>query len=172
MKILKKIMVWNEDYTVSENVLLVIYRVLTYLFPSGLLIWNLIIDKLIRNDVSVTAKIGCGGLFLLIALILVAVFFLGRHFKKTIEDLNDKILDCQDAEKKAELIAKKKQVRKWQEVYRNACLLAPLIVLFILVTLLENGLMTIRGTLLFIVLSMSAGFGFNITAQNLIVKNK
>ena len=38
--------------------------------------------------------------------------------------------------------------------------------------LIEAGIITLRGTLTFIVLSMSAGFGFNITAQSLISKNK
>lgn len=172
MKILKKIMCWDKDLTNTENVLLVCKRVFTYIFPSGLLIWNLLIDKLIDSNVSVTAKIGCGGLFLLIALVLVAVVMLGRHFKKTIEEINEKLLDCTDAEEKEKLVAQKKKVKKWQEIYHNACLLAPFIVLLVAVNLLENGLVTFRGTLMIIVTSMSAGFGFNITAQNLIMKNK
>lgn len=172
MKIIKKIMRWNEDYTTSENVLLVCYRVFTYIFPTGLLFWNLIIDKLLDKNVSVMARIGCGGLFLLIAMLLVAVFILGRYFKKTLEQLTDKIIDCTDEEKKQKLIAKKKQVAKWQEIFRNACIVAPFVVLLILANLIERGAVTVRGTLMLIVTSLCAGFGFNITAQNLIAKNK
>lgn len=172
MKTLRKILIWNDDYTTSENVLLILYRTMTYLVPSGLLLWNLVIDKLINKEVSIWTKIGCGGLFLIIALLLVGVIYLGRHFRKTIEQINDKLLDCTDPEKKEELLAKKKKVKKWQETYRNACLLAPFIIALVLVNLIETGIITLRGTLTFIVLSMSAGFGFNITAQSLISKNK
>lgn len=172
MKLIKKIMCWNSDLSISENVLLVCYRVFTYLFPAGLMLWCLVIDKLLDNEVSMVAKVGCGGLFLICALLIVAVVMLGRHFKNTIEDLNDKLIDCVDIEKKKELVEKKKQVRKWQEVYRNACIVAPFIVILLVVNLLENGIVTFRGMLTAVVLSMCVGFGFNITAQNLISKNK
>lgn len=172
MKIIKKILLWNEDYSVTENIMLICYRVFTWLFPCGLLVWNLIIDKLIDKNVSVVARIGCGGLFLLIALIIVAVIMLKKHFDKTIEQLNDKLLDCTDDEKKRELLAKKKDVKKQREIFKNACLLAPFIIVLVAVNLLENGLVTFRGTLMTIVLSMCAGFGFNCVAQSLISKNK
>lgn len=172
MKALRKILIWNDDYTTSKNVMLILYRVFTYLVPSGLVLWNLVIDKLISKDVSIATKLGCGGIFVIIALLLVGVIYLGRHFRKTIEQINDKLLDCTDLEKKQELLEKKKKVRKWQETYRNACLLAPFVIALVLVNLIEGGIITLRGTLTFIVLSMSAGFGFNITAQSLISKNK
>lgn len=172
MKFLKKIMCWNDDYTTSENVLLLFYRVFTYLFPSGLLLWNLVIDKLLNKDISVLQKIGFGGIFLLIIMLIVGVFILGRYFKRTLENLTDKIIECTDDEKKQKLIAKKKQVRKWQETFRNACLVAPFVIALILVNFIEKGALQVRGTLMLIVGSLCAGFGFNITAQNLIEKNK
>ena len=172
MKVLKKIMCWNDDYTTSENVLLLFYRVFTYLFPSGLLLWNLVIDKLLNKDISVLQKIGFGGIFLLIIMLIVGVFILGRYFKRTLENLTDKIIECTDDEKKQKLIAKKKQVRKWQETFRNACLVAPFVIALILVNFIEKGALQVRGTLMLIVGSLCAGFGFNITAQNLIEKNK
>lgn len=172
MKIIKKIMIWNEDYSTSQNVLLIFYRIFTYLFPSGLLLWNLVIDKLIRNDVSVVEKIGFSGLFLLIVMALIAVIMLGRHFRKTIEKLNDKIIDCADEEKKRELIEKKKKVKKWQEIYRNACIVAPFIIALVLVIMIEKGMISLRGTLTMITISLCTGFGFNTVAQNLIAKNK
>lgn len=172
MKIIEKIVLWDKDLSVSQNVLLICYRVFTYIFPSGLVLWCLVIDKLMSNNVSFSAKIGCAGLFALAVMVLVAVIMLGRYFKNTIEDLNDKLIDCVDAEKKQELVEEKKKVRKWQEIYRNACLFAPFVILLIVVTMLEHGIVTFRGMMTLIVLSMGTGFGFNITAQNLISKNK
>lgn len=165
-------MCWNSEYTTFENVLLVLYRACTYLFPAGLLLWNLVIDKLIDKNVSFMAKIGCGGLFLLIAFVLIAVIMLGIHFKRAIERINEKLIDCVDSEQKQKLVEQKKKIRKHQAIYRNSCLIAPFIIVLVAVTLLEQKLVTFRGTLTLIVLSMAAGFGFNISAQNLIVKNK
>ena len=98
MKIIKKIVCWDSDLTILENVMLLCYRVFTYIFPSGLLLYSLVISKLIDDKISVTAKLGCSGLFLLIAMILIAVILLGRHFKKVIEKLDEKILNCIDIE--------------------------------------------------------------------------
>lgn len=172
MRLIKKIMCWNNDLTISQNALLVCYRIFTYLFPSGLMLWCLVVDKLLSNEVSLMAKIGCGGIFFIVALLVVAVVMLGRHFKNTIEDLNDKLIDCVDMDKKKELLEKKKKVRKWQEIYRNACIVAPFVAILLLVNLLESGIVTFRGMLTAVTLSMCVGFGFNVIAQNLIVKNK
>lgn len=172
MKILKKIFFWEEDYTKTENFMLIFYRVFTYLFPAGLLMWNLVIEKLVSNDVSIGAKLGCSGLFLLIVMALIAVIMVGRHFKKSIEKINEKLLDCTDAEKKEELKEKKQTLKKWQSIYRNICLVTPFIIGLILVNLIEKGVVSFRGTLMVIVISLCIGFGFNTIAQNLIAKNK
>ena len=172
MKIIKKIMCWNNDLTNFENIMLLCYRVFTYIFPSGILLYDLVVAKLVDNEVSVATKLGCGGLFLLGVMILVAVIMLGRYFKKTIDGINDKLLDCTDAEQKEKLVQQKKKVRKWHEIYKNACLVAPFVIGLVLVNLMEHGLMTFRGTLMIIVCCLCAGFGFNTFAQNLISKNK
>ena len=86
MKIIKKIMCWNNDLTNLENILILCYRVFTYIFPSGILLYDLVIAKLVDNEVSVATKLGCGGLFLLGVMILVAVIMLGRYFKKKIDE--------------------------------------------------------------------------------------
>lgn len=171
MKILKKIIFWEDDYTKGENILLLFYRIFTYLFPSGLLMWNLVIDKLASNEVSVGAKLGCSGLFLLVIMALIAVIMLGRHFRKSIEKINDKLLDCTDDEKKLKLKEKKAKIKKWQEIYRNACIVAPFVIGLILVNLIEKGIVSFRGTLMIIVTSLCTGFGFNAFAQNLIAKD-
>ena len=100
------------------------------------------------------------------------IIMVGRHFKKSIEKINEKLLDCTDAEKKEELKEKKQTLKKWQSIYRNICLVTPFIIGLILVNLIEKGVVSFRGTLMVIVISLCIGFGFNTIAQNLIAKNK
>ena len=172
MKILKKLILWEEDYTKTENFLILAYRILTYIFPSGFLLWNLVIDKLLKEEVTIVQKIGLAGLFLACMLILVAVILIGRRFKKAIAKINDKLIDCTDDEKKQELKKKKARIRKWQEIYRNACIVAPFLILLVMTNLVEKGIVSFRGTLLLITTSLCLGFGFNVFAQKLIEKNK
>lgn len=172
MKILKKIMCWNSDLTASENLLLIFYRIFTYLVPSGMVIWSCVIDKLLDDEITLAQKLGCSGLVVLVACVIIAVVFLGRHFTKTIKNLNDKILICTDDAQKKELVANRKQVEKWQATFKNACFVAPFIVGLIVVNLLESKILSLRGSLTVIVISLCTGFGFNTVAQELIAKNK
>lgn len=170
MKILKKILLFDEDLTTTENIVQLFYRIFTFLVPGGIVLWNLLIEKLIDSNVSVVAKIGCAGIFALIVIILIGIHFLKKHFTRTISKINDKILLCTDETKKKELIQKRRKVEKWQEIFNNACFLAPFVIAYFLVIMIENAMISLRGTLLIIVLSMGAGFGFNVFLRNLIAK--
>lgn len=172
MKVLKKIMCWDSDLTTSENLLLMVYRIFSYLVPSGMIIWSCVIDKILDPEITLIQKIGCSGLVVLIGCVIIAVIFLGRHFTKTIKKLNDKILICIDDEKKKQLIEKRKQVEKWQAIFKNACFVAPFIIALIVCNLLESKILSLRGSLTIIVISLCTGFGFNFIAQDLISKNK
>lgn len=172
MKFLKLIVFWDKKLTIKENVLQMISRIFTFLVPGGVVLYNCLIEKLIDDNISPTAKIGFGGLCTLIFVILIAIYFLNRYFRKKITDLTNEILECLDNDKKKELIQEKRNIEKLQEIWHNALFVAPFIVALVVVTFIEKGLLEMRGTLLLVVTSMLAGFGFNCILQELKAKIK
>lgn len=142
-----------------------LYRVFTYLVPGGYVLWAFLIDRLIAKDVTVADKLGLTGIFVGAIMIVIAVFFYGRHLKKQIAKITDECIVCVDNAKKLELVEQKKKYEAKQEIFRNACFLAPFILVWAVLCMVEKGVVSLRGTLMFVCLSMATGFGFNTTAQ-------
>ena len=138
-----------------------LYRSFEYYVPCGIALWQFLISSLINEEITVTQKVGVSGIFVLVIIAVIGVYFYGRHFKTSITKVTNEILECLDDTKKAELIAQKKSIESKQEIFRNACFLAPFILMWLLCSLIENGVVSLRGTLLSICLSMGAGMGFN-----------
>ena len=80
----------------KEKVTKWLYRIFTYLVPGGIALYTFLIEKLISKDISITAKLGISGIFVLIIVVLIAVYFLGKHFRKRITKLTDEIIMCLD----------------------------------------------------------------------------
>lgn len=172
MNIIKKIMFWDKDLTTKQNIMLILYRVFEFLVPSGIVLWSFLIEKLVENKVSITAKIGCAGIVVFVIMVLIAVYFLKKHFRNKITKLTNKVLECLDNEEKKKLIIEKRKVEKWQEIFHNACFVAPFIIALLVVNLLETQMLSLRGVLFGVVSSMCVGFGFNVILQNLKTKIK
>ena len=115
-------------------------------------------------------KLGLSGIFTLVIMFLIAVFFYGRHLKKQKEKYTNLCIECTDEAKKKEYIAKKHKIESRQDLFRNICFIAPFVLMWLLMSSVERGVISIRGTLMFISISMATGFGFNGLAQW--VKNK
>lgn len=143
-----------------------LYRSFEYYVPCGIALWQFLISALINKEITVMQKIGVGSVFVLIIIAIIGVYFYGKHFKVSITNLTNQILECLDDTKKAELIAQKKKIESQQEIFRNACFIAPFILMWLICALIENGVVSLRGTLLFICLSMGAGMGFNGLSQH------
>ena len=142
-----------------------LYRVFTYIVPGGYALWAFLIEKLIDKEVTVMSKLGLTGICVLVIMIIIAIFFYGRHLKKQIAKVTDECIMCVDQTKKVELVDKKKKFEAKQELFRNICFLAPFIIAWIVLCVVEKGIVSLRGTMLGVCLSMSTGLGFNGIAQ-------
>ena len=145
----------------KEKVVRWLYRIFTYLVPGGIALYTFLIEKLISKDISITAKLGISGIFVLILVVLIAIYFLGKHFRKRITKLTDEIIVCLDNEKKAKLIEKKKKTEAKQEIFHNAIFITPFVIMWLLMILVERETIELRGILFYICVSMAVGFGFN-----------
>ena len=170
MKLIKKLLGFDEDLTTQQNFLQLGYRFYTFIVPIGIVLWSLVIDKLLDKDVSVMAKWGCAGTFALIVIALLGVHFIKKTFKKKIEKINEKLLTCTDDDKKKELVNKREKIRKWQELFGNACLIAPFVVAYVLVCLIEKAMISVRGGLLAMLISFAIGFVFNYLFRSSLIK--
>lgn len=147
-----------------------LYRSFEYYVPCGIALWQFLISSLINKEITVMQKVGVGGVFVLVIIAIIGVYFYGKHFKTSITKVTNEILECTDDTKKVDLITQKRKIESQQEIFRNACFLAPFMLMWLLCALIENGVVSLRGTLLFICLSMGTGMGFNGLAQHF--KNK
>lgn len=170
MKFLKKILFFDADLTWEQNTLRLLYGIFTYVFPIGFVLWSLVIDKLLDKDVSIMAKWGCTGTFALIVIALVGVVLVKKTFKKKLDKFNDKLLVCIDDDEKKELVKKREVTRKWQELFNNACLIVPFVIGYVLVCLIEKAMISVRGGLLAILISLAVGFVFNYAFRTSLIK--
>lgn len=142
-----------------------LYRVFCYLVPGGFALWTFLIDTLINEQASAWDKVSCSAIFVLAIMIIIAVFFYGKHLKKKINDITNQCIECIDSTQKAELVAKKKKWEAKQEMFRNACFVAPFIIAWFVVAMIEKQVVSLRGTLMVVSISMCTGLGFNGIAQ-------
>jgi len=168
----------------KEKVFTWLYRIFTFFVPGGVVLYTCLIEKLIDQEVSYFTKIGFVGIFVLVLMIIIAVFFLGKYFKKRLQgfqnDINTamkNIMLTADETEKAQLTqnlqtldTKLRRTQMQQDIFHNLCFIAPFVIAWIVLGLVENGLLSIRGTLSVITISMAVGLGFNFIA--LYVKNK
>ena len=148
-----------------QNIFIWLYRIFSFFVPGGIALYTFLISSLLKEEVSVVQKIGVVGVFTLIVMAIIAVYFVGKHFKNSLNKITNEILECMDNETKTKLIARKRKIEAKQELFRNLCFLVPFIILWLLCVTIEKGIISLRGTLMFICLSMGAGFGFNNIVQ-------
>ena len=149
----------------KDAILKWVYRAFCYIVPSGIALWTMLIDNIISKDTSVWSKISGAGIFALVVIVLIGVFFFGRFLKKKQQVIVDEIIVCTDDAKKQELIAKKQKVEKVQDIFANACFVAPFVILWIVCGAIETGVVSLRGTLMAISISMLTGLGVNIARK-------
>lgn len=149
----------------KEKIITWVYRTFSYIIPGGIALYTFLIDKLLDSNVSVTAKIGVSGIFCLVIILLIAIYFYGRHLRKKLNTITNELLECVDIEKKKELVLKKRKIEATQELFHNAIFLAPFVALYFIMLLVEKTAISMRGTLFYIMISMATGFGFNCFLQ-------
>lgn len=142
-----------------------LYRVFCHIVPGGYALYAFLIDTLINEQTSVWDKVSCSAIFIVALMVIIAVFFYGRHLKKKINDITNQCIECVDNTQKAELVAKKKKWEAKQEIFRNACFVAPFVIAWFIVAMIEKQVVSLRGTLMIVSISMCVGLGFNGVAQ-------
>lgn len=152
------------------NIFLWLYRTFMYFVPCGEALWLFLIRTLINNEVGVMQKIGISGVFILAIMVVIAVFFYGKHLDKKLEKINDELLECLDNEKKKELIIKRRKIRAKKKLFVNAVFVSIFVILWILVSCIEKKVVSLRGCLAIVSISMATGLGFNGIAEYIQVK--
>lgn len=142
-----------------------LYRVFCYIVPGGYALYAFLIDTLISEQTSVWDKVSCSAIFVVALMVIIAVFFYGRHLKKKINDITNQCIECVDNIQKAELVAQKKKWEAKQEMFRNVCFVAPFVIAWFIVAMIEKQVVSLRGTLMIVSISMCVGLGFNGVAQ-------
>lgn len=154
-----------------EKVFLWLYRTGCYFIPGGTALWCFVIENLVDKDVSVMAKIGCSGVFVLALMVFITIFFANKAFKSKNQKYEKEAIKELDNDKKKEIIAKWEKNERNEELFHNTIFLVIFICLAFLVTLLESKIVSLRGVLWFMVGSISAGLGCNVIRFGIATKN-
>ena len=149
----------------KEKIFTWLYRTFTFLVPGGIALYSFLLEKLIDKDVSIMAKIGVSGIFALVIMVVIAVFFYGKYLRKKISKVTDKIIVCMNNDEKIKLIAKKAKFQAKQEIFHNLCFIAPFVLVWLLMMLIEKEAVELRGIMFYVVISMAIGFGFDCVLQ-------
>jgi len=155
-----------------ESVFKWLYRAGCYYIPGGTALWCFVIENLVDKDVSVMAKIGVSGVFVLALMVIITIFFANKSFTKRNQKLEKQAIKEMDNDKKKEIIAKWEKNEANQELFHNMIFLVCFICLALLVTLLESKLLSLRGVLWFMVSSISTGLGCNFVRYKFCKKKK
>ena len=151
----------------KEQIFTWLYRIFCYFVPGGVGLWSFFIEKLIDNEVSTFDKVGISGIVVLCIMVVIAIYFYGKHLRNKITNITNQCIECVDNTKKAELVASKRKYEAKQEMFHNACFVAPFIIAWLLVSMIEKGVVSLRGTLMIVSISMFIGLGFNGVAQGI-----
>lgn len=165
--------------SLKSKIFLWIYRIFGYFIPLGISLWFFLIEKLLDTHITFASKVGISGIFVLVVILFIAIYFYKKHFAKKIEKLNkdnseftDKILLETDETKKAEYLETKKAIRNAlnktemaREIFNNILFVAPFVLCYIVCVLIEKEMISLRGFFLMLTLSMAIGFGFNVLSQ-------
>lgn len=142
------------------------YRTLSYYIPSIILIYNLIIENLFNKEVSFTAKIGASGILLIVVYILIAIFLINDIFIKKSNIYEKESIKEIDFEKRKQIILKWQNVEKWHRIFKQSILLIILVGITILIYMLEQKFLSLKGTMLLISIFFFIGTILKIIYEN------
>lgn len=155
---------------IKKSIFTWLYRSFCYFVPCGIALWTFLIDNLLNKEIGIMTKMGMSGLLILAVIFLISIYFYKKHLKISITKVTNEILECLDAKKKKELIAKKRKYEAKQEIFNNVCFVAPFVLIWLLCSLIETKVISLRGTFMLFSISMAIGLGFNCIAQSIKIK--
>ena len=160
----------------------------TYIVPGGWTLWVFVIEKIISQDIPITAKLGgIAGVIVLIALLVCAVIFYGKWLNKRIEtktkrkdEINNTLITMLAnqnttnmqalADEKQALTVKIEKIKAHKEIFKNIILVIPFVALYIAFKAMADGLVNMSNVMGVIAIFMSVGLGLNGVTQYLKVK--
>lgn len=151
MELKQKIFVW-------------LHWVFSYIVPGGVALWSCVIEKLLDKEITIVNKVGITGVFAMAVMVIIAVFFYNKHLNKKITDLTNRCIECIDNEEKVRLVEQKKKMEVRLEIFHNICFVVPFVIVWLVLCFVESGVISLRGTMLVICLSMATGLGLNTIA--------
>lgn len=172
------------DRTTREKVFAILYYGFSVAVPAITTLWTFVIQKLMDDEVSITAKWGIGGTFTLVICFVVIAILIGKMFTKkaakideSIKEINDKILLSTSETNKTEFInqrrtldVKKQKIDSAYSIYKNLFIVAPFILFYLVLKMVEQQVISLRGTFFIIMMSLIAGLGVNLSDQLIKIK--
>ena len=95
----------------------------TYIAPTLFTLYTFVIEKALDANVSVMAKVGVGGVFLLAVLAITAIFLYNKWLNKRIEKVRDKMIESTNTAEKLELKKKKHKLEAKLDLFHNVIFL-------------------------------------------------
>lgn len=136
--------------------------IFSLIIPNCIALYFFVIEKLIDTQITIADKITSCSIFVIIILIIVALIFfnklLNSKYKKyeklAIMELNNDI--------KKTYIKKMQTYDSIKNIYHNILSISPFLIIWLLVVLIERKIISLRGILAIISISMVIGLIFNI----------
>lgn len=148
---------------------------------TGIALWSFLFEKLIKNEVSIMAKIGCTGIVTIGLMIVLTIVFYNRHTTKKLDenemkqkDIMKEMLMEADEEKKKQLREKlveyenyELKVKAKKTIFKNAILCGVFVLMTLLFYLAEKACISMRGIFFGMSSTLLIGFGFNTAYEEL-----
>ena len=147
----------------------------------GIALWSFLLEKLVKNEVSIMAKIGCTGIVIIALMIVLSIVFYNRHITKKLDtnemqqkDIMKEMLIETDEEKKKQLREKLVEYENYEikiktrkAIFKNAILCGVFVLLTMLFFLAEKACISMRGIFFGMSSTLLIGFGFNTAYEEL-----
>ena len=147
----------------------------------GIALWSFLIEKLVKNEVSIMAKIGCSGIIIIALMIVLAIVFYNRHTTKKLDEneiqqkniIKEMLMET-DEEKKKQLREKlvkyenyEIKIKTRKTIFKNAVLCGVFVLFTLLFYLAEKACISMRGIFFGMSSTLLIGFGFNTAYEEL-----
>lgn len=143
-----------------ETVFFWLHIFFSYIATGGLLLYTFVIENILNDEVTLIAKLGATGIFILAICLVIGVVIINKLFAKREEKFEKLSIKEIDTNKRAEYILKWESTEKWHNIFKQCLMLGVLVMLTLLVGLLETKLLAFRGTMTTITISYAIGLVF------------
>ena len=153
-----------------ETLFFWLYITFSYIATGGILLWTFVIENILNDEVTLIAKLGATGIFVLAICLIIGIVVINKLFTKREQKYEKLSIKEIDTNKRAEYILKWSNTEKWHNIFKQCLMFGTLVMLTLLVGLLETKLLALRGTMTTIVISYAIGLIFFVVYENIKLK--